>query len=111
MAPAPLPCLPKAYEHNLAAVEKHIENLATRSVASRASPASAATAALDAARGAQRMARHRSDDGGDTSRSDAEFFRGAAIAHDSARRGAFAAAEGRGSGRVPYGGAVRFTPA
>ncbi|CAN0410621.1 unnamed protein product, partial [Ectocarpus sp. 12 AP-2014] len=46
----------QAYEHNLAAVEKHIENLATRSVGARASPASAAAAALDAARGAQRMA-------------------------------------------------------
>ncbi|CAM9660079.1 unnamed protein product, partial [Ectocarpus fasciculatus] len=48
----------QAYEHNLAAVEKHIENLATRSVGARASPASAAAAALDAARGAQRMARN-----------------------------------------------------
>ncbi|CAM9542919.1 unnamed protein product [Scytosiphon promiscuus] len=101
----------KAYEHNLAAVEKHIENLATRSVASRASPALEAAAALDAARGAQRMARNRSGGGDDTFRSDMDFFRSAASGRDRARRGVFATADGGASERVPYGGAVRFTPA
>ncbi|CAN0381053.1 unnamed protein product, partial [Ascophyllum nodosum] len=44
----------EAYEHNLAAVEKHIENMAIRAVGSRASPAKGA---LDEARRARISAR------------------------------------------------------
>lgn len=96
----------QAYEHNLAAVEKHIENLATRSVGARASPASAAAAALDAARGAQRMARN---GGGSTLNSQANLA-------DILGGSGFAPGRGGGGGSgggvgVPYGGGVRFTPA
>ncbi|CAM9558558.1 unnamed protein product, partial [Pylaiella littoralis] len=63
----------QAYEHNLAAVEKHIENLATRSVGARANPAADAAAALDATRGAQRMAARDDSSGGGGLRRDAGF--------------------------------------
>ena len=84
----------QAYEHNLAAVEKHIENMAIRAVGSRASPAKGA---LDEVRRARISARSgggiglRSLPGGD---------------YDPAAAGVDAL-----GGRVPYGGSIRFNPA
>eukprot|EP00903_Cladosiphon_okamuranus_P015561 g14366.t1 len=104
----------QAYEHNLAAVERHIENLATRSVGARARPASAAAAALDAARGAERMARgdvDGGDGGGDLLRGDTGFLHGGEGGRGGGVFSSSLAGEGGFRGRVPYGDGVRFTPA
>ncbi|CAM9485459.1 unnamed protein product, partial [Sphacelaria rigidula] len=71
----------EAYEHNLGAVEKHIENLATRSVGARARPASP------------------SQGGG---------LRGIGGGRNDGGSGSGSRSSGAG---VPYGGSVRFTPA